>query len=85
MTVCPVCNTEGMNPVWKQGDNVFLSVCETCEAFSVVSISESWHVPIEMLITDFGVSLVGLMFGISRWFQGKVAKLTTSVRKAISM
>jgi NMD protein affecting ribosome stability and mRNA decay len=64
LTVCPVCDVEGLNQIWKQGDGVFLSVCSECDSLSVVDVNISWNIPLESLAEDLAVAIVHFIFGV---------------------
>jgi len=76
LNVCPACNTEGMNQVFQQGEGVFLSICETCDTFSIVSIPDK-RIPMQSLIEDFVITFMHLVFGIFEQISNRIKRLTS--------
>jgi hypothetical protein len=85
LSVCPICDAEGMNRVWKQDDGLFISLCESCDSLSMVNVDESWNVPIEVLVTEFAVAFVHLVFGISHWLASHVGSMLTKLKPSTSL
>ena len=53
-----------MNPVHKQGEGVFVSVCQNCDMLALVSIEEDWSPPLEQLSEDWLITSNRLAFAI---------------------
>lgn len=55
-----------MNKVWRQEEGVFISVCSTCEALSLIEISETWEPPIEAMVEEVAVGIIRLLSRLVR-------------------
>ena len=75
MSECPVCQDENMNKVWRQEDGVFISICSTCEALSMIEITETWEPPIEAMVEEVAISVIRLIARLLQALWRPVKKL----------
>jgi hypothetical protein len=76
LSVCPICDTEGMNQIWQHGENEFVSICESCDTMSMMTGKMVLPVvSLEGLFEDFVMTGMHLMFGVVAWVRSAAISL----------